>query len=42
MAYADMHAQLIEAAWMGLDDVTKADTVVYVVVTDGEDTPVYF
>ena len=42
MAYADMHAMLIEQAWQGLDDMTKADTIVYVVVTDGEDTPIYF
>jgi hypothetical protein len=42
MAYADMHAELIEAAWLGLDDATRADTIVYVVVTDGSDTPVYF
>jgi hypothetical protein len=42
MAYADMHAALIEDAWIALDDATKADTIVYVVVTDGSDTPVYF
>ncbi|NVB41050.1 hypothetical protein G6O69_24635 [Pseudenhygromyxa sp. WMMC2535] len=42
MAYADMHATLIADAWAALDAETKADTVVYVVITDGEDTPVYF
>jgi hypothetical protein len=42
MAYADMHAQLIETAWNELDPATKADTIVYVVVTDGIDTPIYF
>ncbi|PRQ08581.1 hypothetical protein ENSA7_16630 [Enhygromyxa salina] len=42
MAYADMHAQLIEAAWNDLDADTRADTIVYVVVTDGMDTPIYF
>ena len=45
MAYADMHAELVEAAWLELVDsqpATAADTVVYVVVTDGMDTPLYF
>ena len=42
MAYADMHAESIRTVWEGLDPATRADTIVYVVVTDGEDTPVYF
>jgi hypothetical protein len=41
MAYDDMHAEAIETAWLDLDDVTKADTIVYVVVTDGNDACLY-
>jgi Fibronectin type III domain len=42
MAYSDMHANAIEDAWLGLDEATKADTVLYVVTTDGSDGPLYF
>jgi fibronectin type III domain protein len=42
MAQSDMHADAIEAAWLGLDAQTKSDTVVYVVVTDGSDDPLYY
>jgi hypothetical protein len=41
VAYSDMHANAIEDAWRGLDEATKADTVVYVVTTDGSDGPLY-
>lgn len=41
VAYSDMHANAIEDAWHGLDGATKADTVVYVVTTDGSDGPLY-
>lgn len=42
MAYADPHADVIAAVWSGLDDAVRADTIVLVVITDGQDTPVYF
>lgn len=42
MAYGDMHAATIHTIWDGLDPQIRADTVLYVVVTDGEDTPIYF
>jgi hypothetical protein len=42
MAYGDMHAESIRTVWDGLDAETRADTILYVVVTDGEDDPVYF
>jgi len=42
MAYADMHAASLEAALAEIDAMTQADTIVYMVVTDGIDTPVYF
>ncbi|MCA9696456.1 MAG: hypothetical protein KC431_02940 [Myxococcales bacterium] len=42
MAYADMHAELVAAAWADVDPMIQADTIVYVVVTDGMDTPIYF
>lgn len=42
MAYGDMHAESIRTVWDGLDAASRADTIVYVVVTDGADTPVYF
>ncbi len=41
MAYADMHAESIMSAWAGLDPSVTADTIVYVVVTDGMDEPLY-
>jgi hypothetical protein len=42
MSYSDMHANAIEDAWLALDAETKADTVVYVVTTDGSDDFLYF
>jgi len=42
MAYSDMHADAIEDGWLGLDAATRADTVLYVVTTDGSDSPLYF
>ncbi len=41
MAYADMHAESLETAWDSLDATLTADTIVYVVVTDGRDDPLY-
>ncbi len=42
LAYADMHADQIRSVWDGLGADVRADTIVYVVITDGEDIPVYF
>jgi len=42
MAYADPHADVVDMVWQSLSEQTKADTIVYVIVTDGEDTPIYF
>lgn len=41
MAYADMHAESIMSAWSSLDPAVTADTIVYVVITDGMDEPLY-
>ncbi len=41
VAYADMHAGSIMTAYEALDSGVKADTIVYVVVTDGMDEPLY-
>ena len=42
IAYGDMHAQSVRAAWEEtLDAETRANTIVYVVVTDGDDQPLY-
>ena len=41
MAYDQQHADTIATAWAGLDAATKADTIVYVVVTDGADAFMY-
>jgi hypothetical protein len=41
VAYSQQHADTIESAWAQLDAPTKADTVVYVLVTDGSDSFIY-
>lgn len=41
MAVDQQHADTIAAAWAGLDADLKADTVVYVVVTHGNDDNIY-
>lgn len=41
MAYEDMHAESLRTAWESLDDDVRADTIVYVVITDGMDGPIY-
>ena len=41
MAYDETDAQTIEDAWLTLDGATKADTIVYVIVTDGSDSNLY-
>lgn len=41
MAQGDEHAMTLRAAWDAIDATSKADTVLYVVVTDGLDAPLY-
>jgi hypothetical protein len=41
MAQGDEHAATLRAAWDVIDATSKADTVLYVVVTDGLDAPIY-
>ncbi|MDP3238326.1 MAG: hypothetical protein Q8N26_36370 [Myxococcales bacterium] len=41
MAQGDEHAATLRAAWDTIDATSKADTVLYVVVTDGLDRPLY-
>jgi hypothetical protein len=41
LAYDDQHAARLAEAWAGLDDATRADTWVLVVVTHGDDLFVY-
>jgi hypothetical protein len=42
IAYSEEHAASIANAWELLDDGTRADTVVVVTVTDGDDDFIYF
>lgn len=42
MAYGDMHAASVRTVWDGLDASVRADTIVYVVITDGDDDAIYF
>lgn len=42
MAYGGMHAASVRAVWDGLDASVRANTIVYVVVTDGDDDVIYF
>lgn len=41
LAYDDQHADLIESAWTGLNAETKANSIVVITVTDGNDTFIY-
>ncbi|MCB1021844.1 MAG: hypothetical protein KDC27_18065, partial [Acidobacteria bacterium] len=41
IAYEPEHADSVEAAWAAMDDETRADTIVYITVTDGEDEFLY-
>jgi len=41
VAYGTMHAESIATAWASLDASLRADTIVYVIVTDGDDDPLY-
>ena len=41
VAYADGHADSVEAAWAEVDEAVRADTVVFVTVSDGDDAFLY-
>lgn len=41
LAYADGHRASVEAAWAAIDDDVRADTIVIVTVTDGDDLFMY-
>lgn len=41
MAYSDMHASAIQSVWESLSAETRADTILYIVVTDGDDEAIY-
>ena len=41
MAYEQMHADVVEEYYASLPSETKADTVMYVIVTDGMDDAIY-
>ena len=41
VAYSGMHGESLRTAWDSLGVDVRADTVVYVVVTDGADAPLY-
>jgi len=42
LAYDDAHADVIRTVWEGLPAATRADTILYLLVTDGDDLPIYF
>jgi hypothetical protein len=42
IAQTDMHATAIEQAWGMIDDAIRADTVVFVTVTEGTDGFIYY
>lgn len=41
LAYAPMHADVLEAAYADVDPALQADTIVWVTVTDGDDLFIY-
>ena len=41
IAWAPGHADAIAAAWADVDAAVRADTIVVVTVTDGDDAPLY-
>lgn len=41
IAYGPMHVESLVTAYEGFDDALKADTIVWITVTDGEDAPLY-
>ena len=41
IAYGEMHAASVQTAWETFDAPSRADTIVYVVTTDGDDENLY-
>ncbi len=41
IAYQPDYVPILEAAWVAIDDAIRADTVVYVTTTNGDDEPLY-
>jgi hypothetical protein len=41
LTYADQHRDALEKAWLDVDVATRANTLVWVTVTDGADGFVY-
>ena len=41
VAYAEQHAESVRAAWAQVDSTVRADTIVLVTVTDGDDAFIY-
>ncbi|MEC8422498.1 MAG: hypothetical protein VX000_01910, partial [Myxococcota bacterium] len=41
IAYTPEHAESVQTAWAGLDADTRADTIVLVTITDGDDSLLY-
>ncbi|MCB9565439.1 MAG: hypothetical protein H6708_34055 [Kofleriaceae bacterium] len=41
LAYDDQHAQVAAEAWAALDDATRADTIVIIIPTGGDDLFIY-
>jgi hypothetical protein len=41
IAYTPAHADAFEQAWAAVDSALRADTIVYVTATDGDDAPLY-
>ncbi len=41
VAYDAQHAEVLETVWSGLDSALKADTILFVTVTDGDDSELY-
>lgn len=42
VSYEQVGSTSVEAIWNSLDAMTRANTIVYVIVTDGRDKPLYF
>ena len=41
VAYDQQHADTVETAWLGMSATVKADTVLVVTTTNGDDTFIY-
>ncbi|MAQ19022.1 MAG: hypothetical protein CMN30_30015 [Sandaracinus sp.] len=41
VAYGDMHAEQMMTAWEAIEESLRADTIIYVIITDGDDEALY-